>query len=39
MHVLIGENLCDADYVARYTTGFDALCEQVKQYPPSELPR
>src|SRR5439155_16917142 len=34
MHVLIGENLCDADYVERYTSGFDQLREQVKQYPP-----
>src|SRR6266446_7223338 len=34
MHVLIGENLCDADYVERYTSGFDQLREQVAQYPP-----
>src|SRR5881394_3794263 len=34
MHVLTAENLCDADYVERYTIGFDRLREQVKQYPP-----
>src|SRR5438034_2555149 len=34
MHVLIAENLCDADYVERYTSGFDQLREQVVQYPP-----
>ena len=27
MHVIIGENLHDADYVANYTDGFDALSE------------
>src|SRR5258707_13028462 len=34
MHVLVAENLCDADYVEHYTSGFDQLREQVKQYPP-----
>ena len=34
MHVIIGENLQDADYVERYTSGFDALRERVKHYPP-----
>jgi anaerobic selenocysteine-containing dehydrogenase len=37
MHVIIGENLHDADYVARYTSGFDALRERVKQYPPERV--
>ncbi|HYM11261.1 MAG TPA: molybdopterin-dependent oxidoreductase [Bryobacterales bacterium] len=37
MHVIIGEGLCDAGYVARYTLGFDELRERVKQYPPQEV--
>jgi len=34
MHVLIGENLVDRDYIANYTLGFDQLAERVKQYTP-----
>jgi anaerobic selenocysteine-containing dehydrogenase len=34
MHVIIGEGLHDADYVAKYTLGFDHLVEKVKAYPP-----
>ncbi len=34
MHVIIGENLHDADYVAQYTLGFEQLRERVKEYPP-----
>lgn len=34
MHVIIGENLHDADYVAKHTLGFDELREKVKEYPP-----
>ncbi len=34
MHVIIGENLHDADYVARYTNGFEELRELVKGYDP-----
>ena len=34
MHVIIGEGLHDADYVAKYTLGFDALREKVKAYSP-----
>ena len=33
MHVIISEGLHDADYVAKYTLGFDELCEKVKSYP------
>jgi molybdopterin guanine dinucleotide-containing S/N-oxide reductase-like protein len=34
MHVIINENLYDADYVSRYTLGFDALRAKVQEYPP-----
>jgi anaerobic selenocysteine-containing dehydrogenase len=34
MHVIIRENLHDADYVARYTLGFDQLREKAAEYPP-----
>src|SRR5208283_3714132 len=34
MHVIIGENLYDADYVARHTEGFDTLRERVKYWTP-----
>jgi len=34
MHVIIAECLHDADYVAKYTLGFDELREKVKAYPP-----
>lgn len=37
MHVIIGENLHDADYVAKYTNGFEALRERVKKYPPERV--
>lgn len=37
MHVLIGENLCDADYIANYTSGFEHLREQAAQYPPERV--
>jgi len=37
MHVIIGENLHDADYVALHTSGFDALRERVQQYPPERV--
>lgn len=37
MHVIIGENLYDADYVARHTSGFDGLRERAKQYPPERV--
>ena len=34
MHVIIGEDLHDADYLARHTLGFEQLREKVKEYPP-----
>jgi anaerobic selenocysteine-containing dehydrogenase len=34
MHVIVAEGLVDADYVSRYTVGFDALKERLKEYPP-----
>src|SRR6202790_4473159 len=37
MHVVIGENLHDADYVAKYTLGFEQLREKVKAYPPERV--
>jgi len=37
MHVIIGEGLHDADYVAKYTLGFDELREKVKAYPPERV--
>ncbi len=37
MHVIIGEGLHDADYVARYTVGFDQLREKVQEYPPERV--
>ncbi len=37
MHVIIGEGLHDADYVAKYTLGFEELREKVKAYPPERV--
>src|SRR3954464_2512249 len=37
LHVIIGEGLHDADYVARYTTGFDELRARVADYPPEKV--
>ncbi len=37
MHVIIGEKLHDADYVAKYTLGFEQLREKVKEYPPEKV--
>jgi anaerobic selenocysteine-containing dehydrogenase len=34
MHVIIFENLYDADYVERYTEGFDSLRERVRPWTP-----
>lgn len=35
MHVIIGEGLYDADYVERYTAGFDQLAERVQGWTPA----
>jgi molybdopterin guanine dinucleotide-containing S/N-oxide reductase-like protein len=37
MHVLFNDNLYDADYVARYTVGFDQLKTRVQEYPPEKV--
>lgn len=37
MHVIINENLYDADYVSRYTLGFEQLKQQVQEYSPARV--
>jgi len=37
MHVIIGEDLYDKDYVACHTLGFDELAERVKAYSPQRV--
>src|SRR5271154_536491 len=37
MHVIINENLFDADYVSRYTVGFEDLKARAEQYPPEKV--
>jgi molybdopterin guanine dinucleotide-containing S/N-oxide reductase-like protein len=37
MHVIIGENLHDADYVSKYTLGFEQLREKVTEYTPERV--
>jgi anaerobic selenocysteine-containing dehydrogenase len=37
MHVIIKENLFDADYVSRYTLGFEDLKARAEQYPPEKV--
>jgi anaerobic selenocysteine-containing dehydrogenase len=37
MHVIIREGLYDADYVAKYTVGFEDLRERVRDYPPERV--
>ncbi|MFY9647578.1 MAG: molybdopterin-dependent oxidoreductase [Terriglobales bacterium] len=39
MHVIINENLFDADYVSRYTIGFEELKARAQQYPPEVAAR
>ena len=37
MHVIIGEQLHDAEYVTNYTNGFDALVQRAREYPPERV--
>jgi anaerobic selenocysteine-containing dehydrogenase len=37
MHVIIGEGRVDRDYVDRYTLGFEALAERVREYSPETV--
>ena len=37
IHVIIGEKLYDADYVARHTNGFEALRDRVRAYDPDRV--
>ncbi|HLW55711.1 MAG TPA: molybdopterin oxidoreductase family protein [Candidatus Angelobacter sp.] len=37
MHVMIGEKLYDADYVNKYTLGFDHLTQRVREYTPERV--
>ncbi len=36
-HVILGENLHDADYVGNYTNGFEQLRELARGYPPERV--
>jgi anaerobic selenocysteine-containing dehydrogenase len=37
MHVIINEDLHDADYVSKYTLGFDELRDKVQEYAPDRV--
>ena len=37
IHVIVGEKLHDADYIARFTNGFDALAEKARAYDPERV--
>ena len=37
MHVIVGENRYDADYVEKYTLGFERLKERVREYSPQAV--
>jgi molybdopterin guanine dinucleotide-containing S/N-oxide reductase-like protein len=37
MHVIINENRIDADYISKYTLGFELLKERVQDYQPSRV--
>jgi len=37
MQVIVAEGLYDSDYVERYTQGFDALRDRLREYPPDRV--
>jgi anaerobic selenocysteine-containing dehydrogenase len=37
MHVIVSENLVDADYVEKYTLGYPELRQRVMDYPPARV--
>lgn len=37
MHVIIAEKLYDANYVSKYTLGFEQLRQRVQEYPPERV--
>ncbi len=37
MHVIVGEQLCDAEYIEQYTEGFDSLRQTAAAYPPERV--
>ena len=37
MHVIVRDGLHDADYIARYTLGFEPLCTRLAEYPPARV--
>jgi len=37
IHVIVGENLHDADYIARYANGFDELAQLARGYDPARV--
>ncbi|MFN3980130.1 MAG: molybdopterin-dependent oxidoreductase [Caldilinea sp.] len=37
MHVIVGEHLVDAEYVARFTVGFDQLVGRVREWTPARV--
>lgn len=37
MNVIIAESLQDADYISKYTLGFEQLREKAKEYPPERV--
>ena len=36
-HILIRENWIDRDFIAAYTTGFEAFAEHVRQFTPEHV--